>query len=126
MAGNSRSIVYITLLCVSNAQETNTVLYDSSAVATTLNISDPLKSTILSIRYSTTSSAGKCQLNWDATTPIVAWALPYQSNDGTVDFTCIGGLTNLGGAGITGDVTLTTTGLVSGEAVTLVLEVRPN
>ncbi len=126
IAGNNTTVVYSTILCVGAAQETNKVVYDSSAVATTLKITDPLTSTLLGIKYSTNSALGVIKLNWDASTPVAAWALPYQSNEGDFCFRKLGGLKNQGGTGITGDITLTTTGLAAGDVVSIVLEVRPN
>ncbi len=117
------SIVYSSILCVGAAQETNKVVYDSSAIASTLGIADPLNCKLRGIKYSTNSALGIIKLNWDATTPVAAWALPYQSNEGDFCFRDFGGLPNKGGTGITGDITLTTTGLAAGDVVTVVLEV---
>lgn len=120
-----RAIVYFTLAS-DGTQETNTVIYDSSVVATAAGISDPKMCHIVSIKYGSNSAAGVCKLNWDASSPVLAWALPYQGNSGTFCFSEHTGLKNQGGSGITGDITLTTTGLASGDSISLVLDVRFN
>lgn len=124
--GNHKVISYITIFGVGGAQETNTVIYDSSVIATALGIVDPLTSTLLSIRVSSNSVAGLCKLNWDATTPVLAWAIPLAGNEGTYKFYHFGGIKNQGATGITGDITLTTTGIAAGESISIILEVRPN
>lgn len=124
--GQHKVISYITIFGVGGAQETNTIIYDSSVIATALGIKDPLTSTIVSIRSSSNSVAGLCKLNWDANTPVLAWAIPLAGNEGTYKFYHFGGLKNQGSTGITGDITLTTTGLAAGESLTIVLEVRPD
>ena len=60
----------------------------------------------------------------DATTDVNALALP-PSVSTKLCFEKVGGLTNTGGAGITGDILLTTTGLAAGDSLTLILTVRP-
>lgn len=124
--GGTTALIYLTL--VSDAtQETNYVIYDSSAVATQLGIVDPLTCHLVSIWAVTNSAAGLIKLNWDATTPVCA--LPILNGaGGTLDmrFKYFGGLPNKGAAGRTGDITLTTTGLATGESLTVVLEVRAN
>lgn len=125
VSGVKRTVVYTTILCVGAAQETNKVLYDSSAIATLLGIPDPLNSKLLKIQFSTNSALGVFKLNWDASTPVAAWALPYQSNEGEFCFQEFGGLNNQGGTGITGDITLTTTGFVAADVLSIVLTVCP-
>jgi hypothetical protein len=125
MVGLHRSIIYLTLVS-DGSQETNYVVYSSSTVSSALGITDPKNSTLVSIRWGSNSALGVCKLNWDATTPLMAWALPYQGNEGTFKFHEFAGLKNQGGAGKTGDITLTTTGLASGDSISLILEVRIN
>lgn len=136
MAGNTKTtttilnsyrrvIVYFTLKS-DGTQETNAVVYDSSAQATAQGgVTDPLKCKIRKVWMTCSGAAVVAKLNWDATTPVVAVALPYQNSELYHDFTCFDGLINQGGSGITGDITLTTTGLASGDSLTIVLEVDP-
>lgn len=126
LASGTTAVIYLTLAS-DGTQETNYVVYDSSVIATALKIADPLTCTLVSVKSCSTSPVGKCVLRWDATTPILAWTLPYAgSSPMDMDFRPIGGLKNQGGSGITGDITLTTTGLASGDSLALVLIVRVN
>lgn len=58
-------------------------------------------------------------LLWDADTDVRMVDL---AGDGCFDFSCFGGLPNNGGAGVTGDIKLTTTGHTSGDSYSIVLE----
>lgn len=58
-------------------------------------------------------------LLWDADTDVTIVEL---AGDGTLDFSHFGGLPNNGGAGVTGDILLTTTGAASGDSYSIVLE----
>lgn len=125
LANERRVIQYI---CISSdgTEETNLIIYDSSVVATAIGIADPLKCTIVRARYVSTSALGTVHLDFDATTDVLALAMPYNGSSMDMDFKDIGGLKNTAGTGITGDILLTTTGLVAGDKITLILEVRPN
>lgn len=123
-ASSKEAIVYLTLAS-DGTQETGTVVYDSSAVAALVGLSDPLSSTIISI-YGSVSAASTARafLSWDATTDVLALDIPVATNPVKANFRCQGGLPNQGGAGKTGDILLSTTGLASGDKLTLVLHVR--
>lgn len=56
---------------------------------------------------------------WDATTDVRILEL---SGYGCFDFRDFGGLTNNAGAGVTGDISFTTTGATSGDSYSIVLE----
>jgi hypothetical protein len=58
-------------------------------------------------------------LLWDATTDVRIVDL---AGDGCFDFSGFGGLINNAGAGITGDIRLTTTGHTAADSYTIVLE----
>jgi hypothetical protein len=65
----------------------------------------------------------RAQILWKATTNLLAFSLPLvQQFD--YDFRDIGGLINTAGgtAGVNGDILLTTTGLASGDSLSLILE----
>lgn len=125
IAGTKTIVQYITIAS-DGSEETDLVIYDSSAVATAVGIADPLDCTILSI-YATVSAAATARvaLEFDATTDILALDVPPQTLVNR-DFKDIGGLSNTAGSGITGDILLTTTGLESGDKITIILVVRPN
>ena len=128
---NTRTIVsrinntvtqYITVLGV-DAQESDLIVYDSSAVAAALGVADPLDCIITKVFYSTNSVLTIARLEFDATADVHALSLPQGGAVLDKDFTAIGGLTNNAGTGITGDIKLTTTGLEAASALTLILEV---
>lgn len=62
------------------------------------------------------------QLLWDATTDVLAWALPAD----TSGYICFepGGIINNAGSGNTGDIKLTTVGHSSGDTYNIVLHLR--
>lgn len=94
---------------------TNGVLIDISALAAS--------ATTLSINRLTASLTGfACALHWDATTNVDIIQLP--EGEDIYDFTLHGGLTNNAGAGITGDILISTTGLAAGDEGTIILELK--
>lgn len=126
VAGPRSVTQYLTILS-DGTEETDYVLYDSSAVATALGITDPLDSTIVAISASVSAAAtARVRLEWDADTDITAIDIPVQAGPTKFNFSRVGGLPNQAGTGITGDITLTTTGLESGDTIMIVLTVRPN
>ena len=124
ISGSKRIIQYLTIAS-DGSEETDYVVYDSSLVADALGKEDTKMCTILSIMYSTSSVVGINKLEWDATADVLAWGLPLASGSGIFDFTKFGGLKNAGATGITGDVTLSTTGLVNGDVLSLIIELMP-
>lgn len=124
----SRGLViqYITIAS-DGSEETDLVLYDSSAVATSLGLAaDPLTCNLLEVYASVSAaSTARVQLQFDATTDILALDIPTATDIVNKDFRPIGGLKNTGGTGITGDITLTTTGLEAGDNMTIILQVKP-
>jgi hypothetical protein len=61
------------------------------------------------------------QIFWDATTDVLCWGVP-QNSQYTWDWTQFGGLTNNAGAGKTGDVLFSTQDASAGDFYTIVLE----
>jgi hypothetical protein len=125
--GDKRVIQYI---CIDSdgTEETDLVVYDSSAVAAAFTPArvDSLNCRINSIKSISNSALGVVKLEFDATTDVLALALPYGGSDVEMDFRCFGGLKNTAGDGKTGDITLTTTGLVSGDSVIIILDIDPS
>lgn len=118
-------VVYYVTIASDGTEETDTVVYDSSAVASAIGISDPLTCNLLSVYASVSAaSTARVKLEFDATTDVLAIDCP-PDRIVNKDFRCIGGLKNTAGTGITGDITITTTGLESGDTITLVIEVKP-
>lgn len=126
LIGGKRSIIKYISLNSDGSQETATVIYDSSA----LNTVDPLTCTINKITYATSMRNtlgvnGNIKLLFDASTDVLACAIPINAA-GVLDFSYFGGLKNTAGTGITGDILITTLGLVAGDAITLILDIIPN
>lgn len=122
----SQKEAYVYLTLASDAtNETSYPVYDSSVIAAAYGDADPLNCTLLEV-YATASAAAtaRVKLLWDASTPVLALDIPAGANPTKGDFRAFGGLPNQGGSGITGDITLTTTGLASGDNITIVLHVK--
>lgn len=112
------------VLASDGTNETATIVYDSSVVAALAGVTDPLKSRILEIYGScNAASTARVKLLWDASTDVQAIEIPCATNATKGNFRKFGGLINRGGTGITGDILITTTGLASGDTITLVLTV---
>lgn len=117
--GVTHRVVYMTLVS-DGSEETDLVVYDSSAFQGT----DTLTCRIDKIEYSfSAASTARAYLEFDASTDVLAFnILPGFAQK--FDFRDIGGLQNYAGTGKTGDITLTTTGLESGDTMALVLVLR--
>ncbi len=114
------------------SEETDLVVYDSSAVATLLGKSDPLSCNIqrIQIAWQKAANLTSWTIEYDATTDILA--LPIQLGASLnpyldMDFRGQGGIVNLanGTTGATGDVLLTTLVMDSGDKMLVNLWVRP-
>lgn len=128
------AVVYVTIAS-DGSEETGTILYDSSAVATLIQnikpeFTDPLTCRLLEVYASASAAAAtatgggaRIKLLWDATTDVLAMDIPTATNATKANFRRCGGLLNQGGSGKTGDILLTTTGLEAGDALTIILTV---
>ena len=126
-SAGSREIVYQWVLSSDGSNETATVIHDSSVVATAIGIADPLTCHILQVKSSmAVASTARVKLLFDATSALLAIPIPNNNSEIDQDFRDFGGLKDIGGAGITGDITITTTGLASGDQILLVLVVKMN
>ena len=123
-AGKNTVRLYWTLLS-DGSNETNTIVYNSSTIATALGIPNPSHCSVLSVCASVSSASGQVKFLFKASTNVVAFVIPNTSNHLCKDYEhMMGGLPNYAGSGITGDIVVTTTGLSSGDAIDLLLEVR--
>ena len=105
-------------------EESDLVVYDSSAVATILGIADPLTCTIKDLEVVVMgAAAARARLEFDANTDVLAAAVPVNGHLKTC-YRHFGGLKNNASTGITGDILLTTLGLEAGDAVTILMTVR--
>lgn len=99
-----------------SGEETDTPVVDVSALTPV-----PTTVTIQKIQYATAGCYAT--LEWDATadTPV---ALLAADSEGCIDAKEYGGIHSTAGAGVTGDVTITTSGLgTAGDTVYLLIEV---
>ena len=127
VAGKNEVVIHLAMFS-DGTEETDLVIYDSSAVATTLGLTDSLNCSILEIHSAISSNTAatttpQMRLEFDATTDVMAWSLPV--GQGHYNFRKIGGLKNTSGTGITGDITLTSVALQASDNMSLVLIVRP-
>ncbi len=114
-------------------EETDLVVYDSSAVATLLGKTDPLKCRLMRAQFVFQNAATVATLTfeYDANTDVIALpvSMAVLANGGftDMDFNDCGGIENLANAaaGATGDILLTTTNLDSADRILLNLFVRP-
>lgn len=123
--GKKKIVRYVTLVS-DGTEETDLVIYDSSA----LNTVDPLTCKIVEIAgvvqiLDNTAVDVSVYLEFDATTDVHAISLPI-GRPFCLNFDHFGGLKNYAGSGITGDIVLTTTGLEAGDRIALAITVDPN
>lgn len=98
-------------------EETDTVIVDVSALADAPSLVKVSKIKALISGFSAV-------LEWDADTDVPFLALP-DGTDVELDYSDVGGLQNNGGTGVTGDITITTTGFsAAGDAGAITLWVR--
>jgi hypothetical protein len=83
----------------------------------------PISVNIQRIWYTTDGMA--VRILWDATTDVLAWALPNANSD-CLDFRDIGGIVDNGGSGATHAIQFTTVGHTSGDTYSIVLELTKN
>ena len=81
-------------------------------------------STSLSIHkiWATLNGASQAQLFFDATANLPAWVL--EEGTACLDFSDVGGIPNPTGAGKTGDILITTLGLVAGDGISIILKLK--
>ena len=131
MKSNNRITIFWTLVS-DGSNETNTVIYNCSTITSALGIPNNSKCEVIRVRSMTRlASTATVDLKQDATTPVEL--LPVASNAYTdMDFrgnsfseTSAGGIYWYAGAGSTGNITITTTNLSSGNVIVLMIDLRP-
>jgi hypothetical protein len=114
--GNRNLVVKINITGDASGDETVALVIDASTYAAMTSTSE-VKINVISSNLGSFDA----QLNWDATTDVMAWALT--SGSSVMDFRPFGGLKNNSGAGKTGDILLSTTGL-GAEKGTILIEME--
>ncbi len=114
-AGKDRNVYRLIHILSDGSEETDLVVYDNSAFMADVS-EGCLKQVWL--------SGNDCvvRLEWDQSTDSPAFAAG-PSNGSYWDFRGFGGIPNPGETGATGDLTLTTSGLDSGDEVFLLIHV---
>lgn len=124
LSSPKHAIHYVTLVS-DGTQETGYIVHDNSAICSLLGIEDTLNCYITHVKAMINSAAGKIELDFEATTDVLAFPLPTNNgNPVRMTFQKDGGLPNYAGAGKTGDILLKTSGLAAGDMIMLILDVR--
>src|ERR1041385_165313 len=90
-----QEITFLYTVLSDGTEESGTVMYDSSVVCTALGIPDSKDCTIRKIDMVVSSVAAKATLLFDATTDVVAVAIPQGNSALKRDYDCVyGGLPN--------------------------------
>ena len=114
------SLIKYTIVGDGSGEVTGGVLYDASSY-----IGAPAKPKIRTIDYSMVGCSAK--LNWDATTDVFIMGLPadyaYKFNFEQFGQERFKALPNNSGAGVTGDILITTSGLGLTDTVTIIMEI---
>lgn len=126
--GQREYINYITLVS-DGSEESNTIIFDSSVVTAAAKLTDTMNASIERIWFTGSKPATSATINltWDANTDVLALPINFAAAGDAhleMDFTRFGGLKNYSGTGKTGDLLMTTTGLDSGDAFTIILQMR--
>lgn len=126
---SSRRVINYITVTSDGSEETDLVVYDSSAIAALVGITDPQTCQIENVWFSGSKVAntGTLLLEFDATTDVVALPINFSATGDSHMHMCFeqfAGLKNYAGTGKTGDILLTTTGLDSGDSFMLVLDIR--
>lgn len=114
---NSKYVVRSIHVISDGTEETDLVIYDNSAF-----VADTAKGKLVSAHISG-SFTGPIRLEYDATADTPITSLGIGDGATTHDFSEYGGVHNPGGAGVTGDITLTTTKLATLDEFHLVIKV---
>lgn len=100
---------------ITDADVTNQIIFDNSAFA-----NNPLLGKFMC--YAISGSDSLVQLSWDQTTDSSIVAV-NPINSPKLKMFSFGGIPNPKGAGATGDILCTTTGLTAGSVVTIIIRV---
>ena len=117
--GERMAIMKFTFQCDGSGNESEVLKVDVSALNPSASGKTCNGVAIQKIHASTHGL--EVEIYWDATTDILCWALP-QNSQYTFDFSSFGGLTNNAGSGKTGDVLFSTLDATNGDFYAVTLE----
>ena len=117
--GERMAIMKFTFQCDGSGNESKVLKVDVSALNPSASGKTCNGVAIQKIHASTHGL--EVEIYWDATTDILCWALP-QNSQYTFDFSSFGGLTNNAGSGKTGDVLFSTLDATNGDFYAVTLE----
>ena len=117
--GERMAIMKFTFQCDGSGNESKVLKVDVSALNPSASGKTCNGVAIQKIHAST--HALEVEIYWDATTDILCWSVPPNSQY-TMDFSSFGGLTNNAGGGKTGDVLFSTLDAVNGDFYAVTLE----
>jgi hypothetical protein len=117
--GERMAIMKFTFQCDGSGNESKVLKVDVSALNSSASGKACNGVAIQKIHASTHGL--EVEIYWDATTDILCWAAP-QNSQYTIDFSSFGGLTNNAGAGKTGDVLFSTLDAAAGDFYAITLE----
>jgi len=100
------------------SEETGLIIYNNSDF-----IADVTKGKVSAI-HTSGSYGGSLRIEFDATTNTPITSMGLGDNAGTHSYEHLGGISNPGGAGVTGDIVLTTTKLADLDELHIILEVE--
>lgn len=114
-AGKDRNVYRLIHILSDGSEETDLVIYDNSAF-----MADTAEASLKQIWLSGNDCTVRLEWDQDTDSPVFAGG---PQNGSHWDFRGFGGITNPGGTGATGDLTLTTAGLDSGDEVFIIIHI---
>lgn len=117
-SGSDKTIVRLIQIVSDGSEETDLVVYDNSAL-----VADVTKGRLVEVWASGSTCVARLEWDQDTDSPVMS---VDPSNGGYWDFRSFGGIDNPAGTGATGDLVLTTSGLDSGDELTLIIKICQN
>lgn len=114
--GRRNTVIKWTIVGDGSGDEAATVLFDASAYKTASTANK-----LWEIEFS--SVGASAILYWDATADVPLLSIPANHSE-KMCFGNIGGIINNAGAGITGDVLITTDGLAANDHMTIIMWIK--
>jgi hypothetical protein len=119
--------VYVTFTAAGSDNQADAIIYDPTTTPfTNSGVYVGTKIRRITVQSSVTLNTTACNaaIVFDASTPVLAYSIPLNSH-ACFDFekNAMVPLLNYAGAGVTGKLGLTTTGLAAGDNITIVIDI---